>query len=45
MNANLLSVCAYSSDHLSPDLDNVLEHVHHYVMTDKTLLESVLYDK
>ncbi len=45
MNANLLSVCAYSSDHLSPDLNNVFEQVHHYVMTDETLLESVLYDK
>lgn len=45
MNANLLSVCAYSSDHLSPDLNNVLEQVHNYVMTDETLLKSVLYDK
>jgi len=45
MNAKLLSVCAYSSDHLSPDLNTVLEQVHNYVMTDDTLLESALYDK
>lgn len=45
MNANLLSVCAYSSDHLSTDLNTVLEQVHNYVMTDETLLESTLYAK
>lgn len=45
MNANLLSVCAYSSDHLSPDLNTVLEQFHNYVMTDETLLESELYAK
>ena len=45
LNAKLLSVCAYSNDHLSPDLNNVLEQVHNFVMTDETLLESALYDK
>ena len=45
LNAKLLSVCAYSNDHLSPDLNIVLEQVHNFVMTDETLLESEFYDK
>lgn len=45
MNAKLLSVCAYANDHLSPDLNTVLEQVHNFVMTDETLLESALYNK
>lgn len=45
MNAKLLSVCAYSNDHLSHDLNTVLEQVHNFVMTDETLLESSLYAK
>lgn len=45
MNAKLLSVCAYSSELLSSDLNTVLEQIHNYVMTDETLLESALYAK
>lgn len=45
MNAKLLSVCAYSSDHLTYDLNIVLEQFHNYVMTDETLLKSALYVK
>ncbi|MCZ8537087.1 MEDS domain-containing protein [Paenisporosarcina quisquiliarum] len=41
----LLSVCAYSSTHLSPNLASVLELRHEYIMNDETLSLSPLYER
>ena len=40
----LLSVCAYSSTRLNPDLNNVLLKVHEYFMTDDSFALSTLYN-
>lgn len=41
----LLSVCAYSSTHLSSELTRVLELVHEYVMSDDTVSLSPVYKR
>ena len=41
----MLSVCAYSSKHLTSNLSVALEQSHKYVMTDDTLSISTLYSK
>lgn len=41
----LLSVCAYSSTHLSAEVTSVLESLHEYVMTDETLSISPVYER
>lgn len=42
---NMLSVCAYSSTHLSPNMTVALEELHQYVMTDESFSVSSLYNK
>lgn len=42
---NILSVCAYSSTHLSQNMTVALEELHQYVMTDESFSVSSLYSK
>ena len=45
LEGNMLSVCAYSSSHLSPNMTVALEELHQYVMTDESFSVSSLYNK
>lgn len=45
LNENMVSVCAYSSNSVTPTLDTILKKVHYYQMTDHSFKVSNQYKK